>query len=234
MRRFLPLAIIIALAFTLVPLDIGSASAAPSSVTVAIDWANVRTAPSLSASVATRVYQGDKVIVTGTVNGKSVNGNSTWYRTKSGWYISATVVSGSAVASSTPPSTIPAGNRWIDVNLSTLTTRAMVGNTAIYSAPTVSGRPGWETPTGTFRILRRTPLTNMQSQPGWSDQYYQPNVPWVQYFTPYGHALHGNDYSPASYFGRVRSSHGCVGMSVADAKFLYNFGGVGMPVVIHY
>ena len=39
--------------------------------------------------------------------------------------------------------------------------------------------------------------------------YYVPDVPWVQYFTNYGHALHGAYWH--NNFGHVMS-HGCVNL----------------------
>ncbi len=232
LRRIAPLAMAFAIILTLVPWQATTAAAA-STVYVSEDVVNVRAAPSTAARVVSRVYAGDSVIVTGTVSGQAVNGNSTWYRTKSGYYVSAATVSSSPADGPAVAGGNRAG-RWVDVNLSTLTARAMQGNTVVFSSPVVSGKPGWETPTGTFRVLSRTPMTTMRSGRGWSEQYVQPNVPYVQYFTPYGHALHGNDYVPASYFGRVRSSHGCVGIPLPAAKYFYDFGFVGMPVVIHY
>jgi hypothetical protein len=235
-RRFLPLVMALAVVLAaLVPLAGGTAAAAGGLVYVESGGAvNVRSAPSLSAPVMTQVYGGDAVVVTGTVAGQSVGGDSTWYRTKSGWFISDSVVSGSPTSSGAGTS-----GRWIDVNLSTLRASAMVGNTAVYTAPIVSGKPGWETPTGHFSILRRPGTVTMSSatfglQPGDPNYYVQPNVPYTQYFDNSGDALHGNYWSPDSAFGNYNTSHGCVGMRNGDAAYFWNFGAVGMPVYIHY
>jgi lipoprotein-anchoring transpeptidase ErfK/SrfK len=59
------------------------------------------------------------------------------------------------------------------------------------------------------------------------------DVSYTQYFTTAGHALHENYWRDASYFGNVRSSHGCVGMRYADALFFWNFGKYGTRVVVH-
>ena len=123
--------------------------------------------------------------------------------------------------------------RWVDVNLSTLRASAMQGGQVVFTVRVNTGKPGWETPVGSFPIMRKTPSTTMRSQPSWSDQYVVPNVPWVMYFTKYGHALHGNYWVPASWFGTRNTSHGCVGMSPSDAKKFYDFTSVGTMVVIH-
>lgn len=236
LKPLVPLAMAIAIVLTLLPPSAGAADAAPATVYVTADLANVRSAPSLAAPTVLRVYQSDAIAVTGTVEGQPVNGNSTWYRTRSGYYVSATVVSTSSPAS---PATVPSGGRWIDVNLTTLRASAMVGSQAVYTTPIVSGRPGWETPTGTFHIVARTPLKDMDSTTigmpkGTPGYYYQPNVPWIQYFTTRGHAIHGNDWVPASAFGSQRTSHGCIGMPIPASKYFYDFATVGTRVEIHY
>jgi lipoprotein-anchoring transpeptidase ErfK/SrfK len=229
-------AMALAIALSLLALPSAAPAEAAGGAYVAASDANVRTAPSLTASVVTRVNAGDSIAVTGSTRGQSVSGNSLWYVTRSGYYISASVVSQLQAGSS--PSAGRAG-RWIDVNLSSLVARAMEGNQTVFSAPIAPGRPGWETPAGTFRVLRKTPSTNMDSTTigmpkGTPGYYYQPNVPWTMYFTQFGHAIHGNYWSDPSVFGHQRTSHGCVGMSVSNAKVFYDFASVGTPVVIHY
>ena len=48
-----------------------------------------------------------------------------------------------------------AAERWIDVDLSDQTATAYVGWTPVYVASVSTGKPGWQTPTGTFYIWRR-------------------------------------------------------------------------------
>ncbi|MDA8217583.1 MAG: L,D-transpeptidase family protein [Dehalococcoidales bacterium] len=222
LKRLIPLAIALAIGFTLLPMATSSAAAASSIVYVTDGPVNVRTGPSTRYAIATRVYTGDAVVVTGTTSGQSVQGTSTWYRTKSGWYISGAFVSGSRTAATS--------GRWIDVNLSTLTARAMVGNTAVYSAPIVSGMAGFRTPTGNFRIISRPGTIDMS----WPGLYYQPNVPYTQFFDGAGDAIHGNYWSPRGAFGNYNTSHGCVGLRNGDAAYFWSFGSIGMPVRIHY
>jgi lipoprotein-anchoring transpeptidase ErfK/SrfK len=90
-----------------------------------------------------------------------------------------------------------AGEHWIDVNLTTLRARAWDGDTVVYAAPVTSGRPGWETPTATFSVLRRVHDATMDSatlgiphnQPGgWNLRH----VYFTRYFTDDGHAIHYN------------------------------------------
>lgn len=132
-----------------------------------------------------------------------------------------------------------AGSHWIEVNLTTLRARAWAGNTLVYVAPITAGRPGWETPTGTFYVERRVYDETMDSatlgipddQPG---GWYLPHVYFTQYFTDFGNSIHYNYWVPNSYFGHVHSSHGCIGMRYDDALFFWRFANVGTPIWIHY
>lgn len=131
-----------------------------------------------------------------------------------------------------PGAEVP-GERWILVDLSRQTATAMIGQTALYSALITTGKDGWETPTGEFRILYRVENETMTSASIGADDYYVlEDVLFTQYFTNVGHALHLNYWRPESYFGSVRSSHGCAGMRYADAEFFWRFAGVGTRVVI--
>lgn len=142
-----------------------------------------------------------------------------------------------AVPAPNPP-TIPGpdvqGERWVDVDLEHQTATAMIGDQPLYTALVTTGKDGWETPRGTFQILYRVADETMTSASiGAEDYYVLDHVLYTQYFTDRGHALHYNYWQPNSYFGRVRSSHGCVGMRLADAKFFWDFAGVGTRVTIH-
>ncbi len=136
------------------------------------------------------------------------------------------------------PPAIPAANvqgeRWIDIDLANQTTTAMIGKRPIYTALATTGKDGWETPRGTFSILYRVPDETMTSVAIGAEEYYVlDHVLYTQYFTDRGHALHLNYWRDESYFGRVRSSHGCVGMRLADAKFFWDFATFGTRVTVH-
>lgn len=140
------------------------------------------------------------------------------------------------VAAPNPPA-VPGpevqGERWILVDIATQTTTAMIGTQPVYTALVSTGMDGWDTPTGTFSILRRVADETMTSASiGAEDYYVLKHVLYTQYFTDRGHALHDNYWRPTSYFGRIRSSHGCVGMREADAKFFWDFATIGTRVTI--
>jgi len=126
-----------------------------------------------------------------------------------------------------------AGERWIDVDIARQTTTAMVGERALYTAYVTTGKDGWETPLGTFHIISRVADETMTSAAIGAEEYYVlDHVLYTQYFTTRGHALHLNYWRENYYFGRIRSSHGCVGMRLADAKFFWDFATFGTRVVV--
>lgn len=137
------------------------------------------------------------------------------------------------------PASVGPGERWIDVNLSRQWATAMQGDTPVRGIPVTTGKPGFPTPTGTFRIFSRVFNETMDSAttgiPRNSPEgYYLRNVYYTQYFAAGGYALHTNYWQPSSVFGAYPTSHGCVGMRQADAQFLWEFATFGTKVHVHW
>jgi lipoprotein-anchoring transpeptidase ErfK/SrfK len=131
------------------------------------------------------------------------------------------------------PGSEVAGERWILVDIENQTATAMIGERALYSALVTTGKSGWETPRGTFRIGYRVADETMTSVSIGAEEFYVlEHVLYTQYFTNEGHALHLNYWRPDYYFGNIPSSHGCVGMRLADAEFFWNFATNGTRVTI--
>ena len=123
--------------------------------------------------------------------------------------------------------------RWIEIDLSELTTTAMVGDTPWFTALVTTGKEDWETPTGEFRVLYRVYDETMSSGANSSESWYVENVYFTQYFTNRGHALHFNYWADDAVFGHENTSHGCVGMRYDDAHFFWHFADYGTRIVIH-
>lgn len=123
---------------------------------------------------------------------------------------------------------------YIEVNLSFQHLYVWQGGAMIFDVPISSGRPGWETPTGTFRINSFLASQDMEGgfPKGSRDYYFQPDVPWVMYFDYNGDAIHGVYWH--NNFGIANTSHGCVGAPVWAAKWIYDWASIGTPVWIHY
>lgn len=128
------------------------------------------------------------------------------------------------------PQPEPNAERWIEVNLSWQYLTAWQGDVAILETYVSTGRPGFETPTGTFYINSKLEAQTMEGVVG-GEYYNVPDVPWVMYFTDGGHALHGTYWH--SNFG-VQMSHGCVNLPMWAAEVLYGWAPIGTRVEIHY
>lgn len=133
------------------------------------------------------------------------------------------------------PPAEPTGEKWIDVDLSAKTVTAYVGDTPVWGPrPMVDGKPGNETVTGSYEIYLRydkQDMTNEATYPeGHEKHYYNPDVPWVQYFHR-GYGFHGAPWR--SSFG-YSGSHGCINMPVHEAKWLYDWASMGTRVEVHH
>jgi lipoprotein-anchoring transpeptidase ErfK/SrfK len=125
------------------------------------------------------------------------------------------------------------GEHWVLVDIGDQTAQAMVGDSVYHTAYVTTGKDGWLTPVGEFRIKYRVYDELMTSAAiGAEDYYVLDHVLFTQYFTDEGHALHLNYWRPDSVFGNERTSHGCVGMRYGDAELFWNFVNVGSRVVI--
>jgi lipoprotein-anchoring transpeptidase ErfK/SrfK len=146
-----------------------------------------------------------------------------------------------AVAAAVLPESTPAEasqhtGRWIYVDTNNGLAMAIQGNQVVRVAYVTVGTPSWPTPKGNFTVQRRVLNETMDSStigiprnsPG---GYYLTDVLYTQYFYG-GAALHYNYWSPPSAFGSAGGSHGCVGMTLDDARFFWNFATVGTPVVV--
>jgi lipoprotein-anchoring transpeptidase ErfK/SrfK len=93
------------------------------------------------------------------------------------------------------------------------------GNELMAVASVSSGTDGRESPAGVFQILNKTPMHR-------SKKYDNAPMPFAQFFTDYGIALHAgaNPGYPAS--------HGCIRLPSAFAKKLYGVTEVGTPVLV--
>jgi lipoprotein-anchoring transpeptidase ErfK/SrfK len=89
-----------------------------------------------------------------------------------------------------------------------------------------AGKPSTPTPVGEFHIWDKLTSQTMTG-PG----YVQPNVPWVNYFDHSGDAIHGVYWRPASVFGNINTSHGCVGVPVDIGEWIYNWAPIGTTVI---
>ena len=121
---------------------------------------------------------------------------------------------------------------WVDVNLSTQSETFYEGDVPIRTNLVATGKPHWETPTGSFYINKRVYNEHMTNASIGAEDYYDLyNVLYTQYFTYEGHALHYSWWRDT--FG-VTGSHGCVSEDYTSAEFAWNWLSLGSRVQIHY
>ena len=133
------------------------------------------------------------------------------------------------------PQTVPPegvqGERWINVNLYEQTLAVYESGQLIFATLIASGvEPFWTRP-GLFQIYQKLDTTTMSGsfEADKSDYYYLEDVPWVMYFDQ-TRALHG------AYWPRLLGypqSHGCVNLSIGDAKWLYGWAVEGDWVYVY-
>jgi len=126
--------------------------------------------------------------------------------------------------------------RWLDVSLNGSTrVVAYEGGAPVRTFLAIKGVAKYPTPLGAWSIVRRVANETMDSTtvgiprnaPG---GYFLKNVLYTQYFRDTGESLHYNWWSSA--WG-APGSHGCLGLSLADSKWLWDWANVGTPVLIH-
>jgi LysM repeat protein len=115
---------------------------------------------------------------------------------------------------------IPTQGKWISVDLDHQRTFAWEGNKLIRSFLISSGKARTPTVAGVFRIWGKIAAQRMEGGSRAAGDYYNlPNVQWVQYFYQ-DYSFHGTYWH--NNFG-TPMSHGCVNMTNADAKWLYEW-----------
>jgi hypothetical protein len=196
------------------------------------DETAVLTQDSLLASYPSRdatfvpLAASDLESVIGSVRGAD---GAIWYQTKDFYYVPSTDVFRASDSGSFT-------GRWLLATLTPITKVVCYeGQTPVRTLLALRGIRQFPTPTGVFSIQRRVPNETMDSMtlgiPHSSPfGYYVKNVLYTQYFTPDGASFHDNYWS--SNFGGI-GSHGCLGLSLADSKWLWDWADIGAPVVVN-
>ena len=202
---------------------------------------NLRSQPNRSKPPVGLLKAGTPVEVVRWVTGEEVETvNDTWAELADGTYVFSTSLRRVPTTSAPAlPAAAPAEGHWVDVNLTEQIATAYDGREVIRIALVSTGRPGWETPVGTFPVLRRVEKDTMdgstlvgQGPRGAGADYKVENVRYVQYFTDDGAAIHENYWRRPATFG-MPGSHGCIGMTPGDAAWFWDFAALGTPLVIH-
>lgn len=132
------------------------------------------------------------------------------------------------VAYETPrPAEVPAGAKWLHVDLVEQTVVAHEGDKAVLATLMSSGRSPHQTSQGVFRFYAKTIHSTMRGNG--AKGYVAEEVPWVMHFFE-GQAMHGAYWH--DQFGIVKS-HGCLNLALGDAKWLFEWVPPALPAGWH-
>lgn len=204
----------------------------------------VRTSPTSESQEIGTLKLGEKVKILGEVEGQMwLNGNQSisafgafpdwvnkWYKVelengKNGFVYSAFIF----IPKPGEASPFVSGKKWVEVDRANQILHAYVDGQNVFQAPVGIGKPWWPTPLGdNFKVWTRILNETMSGA-----DYHIENVLFTQYFTSLGHGIHLDWWHDDSYFGNEPTSHGCVGLQLHDAQWLWFFGFEGMPVKVY-
>ena len=109
-----------------------------------------------------------------------------------------------------PFATAARANIAIAIDKSTQSMSVAVDGQQRYSWPVSTGRPGYDTPSGTFKV-------NRMDADHFSQEWDNAPMPHTMFFDLHGHAIHG--FSDVKHLG-LAVSHGCVRLSPEHAADL--------------
>lgn len=133
----------------------------------------------------------------------------------------------------------------IVVSLSKQWLYAYDNGSQVFSVAVITGRPSLPTPLGTYHVFAKlSPTTFYSPWPAGSPNWYPPtHVKYALGFlaggyflhdtwwhTVYGPGTNGWHYDPV--YGWQWGSHGCVGMPLSAAAWLYNWAPIGTTVQV--
>ena len=144
-----------------------------------------------------------------------LKGGTNAFRSKSGSYLRQDVES----SFTTKPS------KMIDVDLTAQRVTLFDNDQLVKTMTCSSGSMATPSLTGTYAVYAKAAKIDMRGE-----GYVAPNVPWVLMFNG-DYTIHGNYW--ATSFG-TPTSHGCVGLPLPEAEYLYNWTPIGTIVAIHY
>jgi len=107
--------------------------------------------------------------------------------------------------------------------------QTLVRTARVSSGKRVYGR--YTTPLGRFMTFHKRHTRHMAAGNLAAGGYDLPGVPWVTYFTKGGVSFHGTFWH--NDFGTPHS-HGCINLSVEDAKWLYRWTVPNVPAIEQY
>lgn len=160
---------------------------------------------------------------------QKTEGDTNWYLIAPDEWIDARFVA-AVFPNPTPPEGVT-NNRWIEVNLQQQTLAVYENRQLQFATIISSGVENFWTQPGLFQIYQKKESETMSGafEADRSDFYYLQNVPWTMYYDQ-ARALHGAYWQTLLGYQR---SHGCVNLSIGDARWLYDWAREGDWVWVH-
>lgn len=185
-----------------------------------VDQAEVRRAPGYQSPLASLTLNRENLVQIYDVQSQD---NTDWYMVGMGQWVERRYIRQVRI-NTTPPEGVP-GDRWIDVNLYDQTLSVYDHDQLVFATLLTSGSVPFYTRPGVFQIYEKKETETMSGsfEADHSDYYYLEDVPWTMYFDE-ARALHGAYWR--ALFG-YPGSHGCVNLSIGDAKWLFDWANVG-------
>ncbi|MFI6865409.1 L,D-transpeptidase family protein [Nocardia sp. NPDC050406] len=124
-----------------------------------------------------------------------------------------------------------------DGDMSNHTFTVSIGGVPVRTMPASYGKPGWETPSGTFPVLEKFSSITFDSRtigiPLSSPEGYLIEGKWAERLTWGGVFVHSAPWSVDSQ-GNANVSHGCINLAPDDAEWFYSNVSIGDPVTLHW
>ncbi|HEY5854533.1 MAG TPA: L,D-transpeptidase [Aldersonia sp.] len=112
-----------------------------------------------------------------------------------------------------------------------------INDQVVRTMPASMGKPGYETPLGTFPVIEKFRAMVMDSStygvPIDAPEGYRIDVEYAVRITWGGVFVHAAPWS-VSQQGRANVSHGCINLNTQNAKWFYDNAKKGDPVIVQY
>ena len=157
------------------------------------------------------------------IYGSQKIGETVWYRIGPDEWVEDRAI-GKVSPDLTPPPGI-SGSRWISINLYEQTLAVYDGGQLVFATLIASGMDPFFTRPGAFQIYKKLETTPMGGTfaADRSDYYYLQDVPFTMYYDQ-ARALHAAYWRARMGYSQ---SHGCINMTVGDARWLFDWANEG-------
>ncbi|MET9487255.1 L,D-transpeptidase [Nocardia sp. NPDC006630] len=129
------------------------------------------------------------------------------------------------------------GGTSADADMSAHTFTVSIGGVVVRTMPASMGKPGRETPVGTFPVMSRERTVTFDSRtigiPLSDPEGYLMTGEFAERLTSGGVYVHSAPWSVDSQ-GNSNVSHGCINLAPADAEWYYDNVAIGDPVTTHW